>query len=55
MMLRPWQQRLVTPDATRSLVIANDDEASVPPGRYTLKLWDEGGGQTVTVEDLEVL
>ncbi|QSQ18730.1 DUF2381 family protein [Pyxidicoccus parkwayensis] len=51
---RPWQGAPLTPWDDQFVVIASEHEASLPAGRYTLKLWDESGGQTVTLEGLEV-
>jgi uncharacterized protein (TIGR02268 family) len=53
-MLRPWQGVPSASTKLRTIVIVSEDEASLPSGRYTLKMWDEGGGQTVTLEGLKL-
>jgi uncharacterized protein (TIGR02268 family) len=52
--LRPWQEGSVTSEMSRDVVVAIEDEVDLPAGRYTLKLWDEGGGQSVMLEGLAV-
>ncbi|MCY1015499.1 DUF2381 family protein [Pyxidicoccus sp. MSG2] len=52
--LPPWQQGPVRPGTSPQVVIMMEDEAALPSGRYTLELWDEGRGQHVTLEGLEV-
>ncbi|WP_163997913.1 DUF2381 family protein [Pyxidicoccus caerfyrddinensis] len=52
--LRPWQQGPVSIKGVQNVVIAIEDEAAFQPGRYTLKLLDEGGGTSVTLEGLAV-
>lgn len=49
--LDPWQEGPVNRQATRDVVVVIAD--AFRPGRYTLKIWDEGG-QSVTLEGLEV-
>jgi uncharacterized protein (TIGR02268 family) len=52
--LRPWQQGPVSTKGGQKVVIAIEDEAAFQTGRYTLKLMDEGGGTSVTLEGLAV-
>ncbi|MFP2912322.1 DUF2381 family protein [Pyxidicoccus sp. 3LFB2] len=54
--LRPWAQVGLSRNEPQfqRVVIVVEDEASFRTGRYTLKLWDEGTGQSVTVEGLEL-
>jgi uncharacterized protein (TIGR02268 family) len=52
--LRPWQQEPVANTELRNIVIAIEDEAAFRKGRYTLKLFDEDGGTSVTLEGLAV-
>jgi uncharacterized protein (TIGR02268 family) len=57
--LHPWTQVIVAnkvPQHTvpQSVVVALEDAAALQPGRYTLKLWNESTGQSVTFEGLQV-
>ncbi|WP_223759430.1 DUF2381 family protein [Myxococcus sp. RHSTA-1-4] len=52
--LRPWQQEPLRFKEDRIIVIPGEQAKTLPRGRYTLKLWDEGGGRPVTIEGIEV-
>ncbi|MCP3144696.1 DUF2381 family protein [Pyxidicoccus sp. QH1ED-7-1] len=50
----PWQREPLKPEMSRSVVVVLEDASPLRKGRYTLKLWDEGGGRSMTIEGLEV-
>ena len=52
--LRPWQQEPLRFKQGRTIVIPQEGARPLQKGRYTLKLWDEGGGRPVTIEGIEV-
>lgn len=52
--LHPWQKGPVAPSSFQDVVIAMEGAEELPAGRYTLKLWDESGTRTVTLEGLDV-
>ncbi|WP_164014848.1 DUF2381 family protein [Pyxidicoccus trucidator] len=57
--LAPWAQvvvahRVPQHNEPQIVVVALEDVAAFRPGGYTLKLWDEGTGQSVTFEGLQV-
>lgn len=49
----PWQPGPVRFARQQAVVVLLEDAMELQPGRYTLKLWDEGG-RTVTLEGITV-
>lgn len=50
----PWQKGPVSEALFQFVTIAMEGTEELPAGRYTLKLWDESGTRTVTLEGLDV-
>jgi uncharacterized protein (TIGR02268 family) len=52
--LPPWGQGVVTPTGLQSVLLVIEEGAALDAGSYTLKVWNEGTGQSVTVEGCQV-